>query len=349
MFFVLVFVRGSIQTTDGIAYAELADSLLQGEAYDNFYWCPGYPVFMAAVKWLGGKNFLWTGAVIQYAILAGGAWLISSLVKQHPIQRWLVFSLILLSPQLVNHAGKIRNETVCLGLVSAAAYILASKPDSSARVIAAALVLAASVHVRNSDLAIAAGLGLWILLYAGASWKSRLGRSALFASVILVALAPWCWYATQQLGEFTFVSANMRRNIKGTDHSLGQMINVHRQWNQCLTFFYYWIPFPIPKGVPAGKWLANSLTMWLMTPGFVLAAVSWLRWKRQDPVLAMAIVVPLVYVIGLTLCWPELRYRFIVDPLIVLAVVSGCATCWTSAGSNEKTKSPTTVIREAAV
>lgn len=164
---VLSYLRGwQFQTTDGQQYAENADSILSGEGYSNFYWAPGYSLYILLGKLAAGSYFEWFCVIGQFGMLVAGAVVAARLCKCGYYAPLIVFALSMFSPQLLNNASKLRNDTLCMFCLLPV-MIGISKYQLSVRSL---LLLGGCAGfaclVRNTALAVFAVCVLWILFGA---------------------------------------------------------------------------------------------------------------------------------------------------------------------------------------
>jgi len=336
-----------MQTTDGIQYAQNADSLLAGNGYRTFYWCPGYSIYLAGCKILFGEMYQYGCVVGQYLFLLGAAFLTWKMLSGRGSLGIIAFVLIMLSPHLLNQAGKLRPEILCLACVSPAFYVLAKRPANLASLAWAALFMGLATHVRNTSLGIVAGVVVWLLVCELQSLPIlvRLRLVCIFVCLFLFTLVPWSLYASCRVGQPVLIAQNMKSNFRGgmtwgehNRHSApeaNQKNQLTREGIPQVPLSYLnarfqslrvlWSPLPLPRGASASKWFALTASMWWTTPGFCIAAWLGLVRRKADRVLAMCVIVSFLYTVALAMVYVRVRYRFPVDPLIYVAALQGWA------------------------
>lgn len=190
---------------DGAEYQRYAFNLLHhgvfsespvAPCYSGMVRSPGYPAFLAALEWIGGRHAVVVqaaqfGLVGVMAILVG---LIGRDVATPAVGNVGAFLCATYLP-FAGLATVFLTEvlTSCL-LTALVLLLLRSRRSQGIRIYAAlGLVLSAATYVRPECALLAVPIGLILLLQRRPSWSlaTRWSAAALFAAAVLIPIVPW--------------------------------------------------------------------------------------------------------------------------------------------------------------
>jgi 4-amino-4-deoxy-L-arabinose transferase-like glycosyltransferase len=157
---------------------------------------PGYPAFLAALQWVGGRHAVVIQAV-QFALLAATSIMVGLIGRAvaRPAVGNLAAVLCATYLPLLGFATVFLTETVttCL-LTGVVLLLLRARTTAGARIwVAIGLALAAATYVRPDSALLAIPLVLILLLSRGSSvpLRGRATAAAVLAAALLVPLIPW--------------------------------------------------------------------------------------------------------------------------------------------------------------
>jgi 4-amino-4-deoxy-L-arabinose transferase-like glycosyltransferase len=205
---------GLVQLIDRNTYVELAESLLERGTYQGYtdprmdlVRTPAYPVFLAAVLGLSGRNLAFV-AVAQLILTCATCWLVYQSAKLVANRGAALAAawLYALSPNGLFVSLMALTETLFALVLALALYLLLRyRQEPRWRWLAAcALVLGAGNLVRPIALVL---ILIWMLLIllvqVPEGWRARLGRAAAFGLLAWLVFLPWQIRNYAAHGEFT--------------------------------------------------------------------------------------------------------------------------------------------------
>ncbi len=196
--------RAPLGLYDPARYAGYADRIAEGQGYSQFtsgdptaYYPPGYPFFLAALRWFTDHDGLPVVAGTVQAVL-GALTVVLAAVVAHRLggarAAAVAAGVLALYPNLVFHTGALLSETLYntlfLGALAALVWRPWAEGLSTGRLLGAAALFAGAVLVRPISLAVLPALAVaWWLHDHDVGRLAR--RVGLFAGVVALALAPW--------------------------------------------------------------------------------------------------------------------------------------------------------------
>ncbi|WP_435017402.1 ArnT family glycosyltransferase [Tundrisphaera sp. TA3] len=202
---------------DTIIYWELARAIVAGEPFRVFQGdaphyalrTPGYPIFLAACRWLFGPSLL-AVRIVQAGVGTLGVWLLSRLVRSAwpedrrdgwPSLAWIAAAVMAVDPYIVGMSALVLSEAIFIPLMVAGLWAIAAAwtprgaepprhPDRAA--ILGGLAMGAAVLARPSWLLfVPAVLAAWVI-GAGRGRRGAALRGSLLVALAMAALmAPW--------------------------------------------------------------------------------------------------------------------------------------------------------------
>jgi 4-amino-4-deoxy-L-arabinose transferase-like glycosyltransferase len=225
----------SLRAPDSPVYEAYAQKLLEGcaggAACDPAYLAermPGYPLFLAAIRAVGGANPVWP-VLLQTVIDAGTcvlvAWLAALFDRRVALAAGLLAAINL---NMIASAGQILTDTLFLlpftaSLIAAVRYIEA---PSAVCAVAAGLLLGLALLVRSTVMFFPP---LLLAALAIAAWRHRIpparaaAHVALAAVITVLCVAPVLARNVATYGRFALVS-------QGGAHAIGWVVPAAREY-----------------------------------------------------------------------------------------------------------------------
>lgn len=182
---------------DAGQYAQYAHNLVEHGVYslaagedapapDSFR-SPGYPLFLAACRVVGGDGWIALAQTLQVVLGAATAWLVYRLARRFTsfAQALTAAALCALSPHLVVASAYVLTECLTTFVLIAGLTLFAGARDRPSRLAASAFVLGCSVLCNETMLFVPFVLA-WPLLR-----RHGMKRAALFVAVALIPFAGW--------------------------------------------------------------------------------------------------------------------------------------------------------------
>lgn len=220
---VLIVKTAPWMTSDSGRYIALSESLAGGRSfglgaealYEPEGWrLPGYPLFIAAGRFVAGGND-WGIVLIQAALFLAAVWLVyKTAVRAFGALTGLVFLVFsAVYPFVAYSAGQISPEMPVVFLVSLAFFLLSDLTTRRAtrRVALAALLIGLSAYIRPNLLPLNFALAAALVLMNWSNYRKAL----LMVAIAIVVAFPWAARNYQLFGKFTPVPV-----IRGSGASL---------------------------------------------------------------------------------------------------------------------------------
>ena len=219
----LSFLQRLVEGTDAAGYMQLAQNILQNQAFHfdrsgpTAYRIPGYPLFLVPTYAFWQNPLL--AQVIQ--ILADGltvllTYQIGKLLSRSPLIPLLAVAITAFNPLLAITAIAIRPETLTITLGALAIWLLLKYPDSLRAGLLVAMALAATVYLKHSMTAVA----LVFLLAFGLRYLLNHEPTSRIAAVtpllvVIISLAPWVVRNAMVMEAFIPLTTSNGSNLYG--------------------------------------------------------------------------------------------------------------------------------------
>ena len=184
--------RDGVFTPDSDGYWELSTSIAEAGSFarqgqPEIFRTPGYPLFLAAIRPLGGWGAAITVQVFLDVVLVGLTFVLGRTVVGGRVGL-VAAALQAISPLAIAGSCRILSDSLYALLLTGALLlvVLYFKRGRLVWLLAGAVVTAAACYVRPAGLAPAILIAAVILVRPGGWW-----RAPLLASVVAVMLAPW--------------------------------------------------------------------------------------------------------------------------------------------------------------
>jgi 4-amino-4-deoxy-L-arabinose transferase-like glycosyltransferase len=198
---------------DSSEYAALSDSLLQGGGFTlgaepEYFRSPGYPAFLAAIRWMFRGSYL-AVTFVQVLLVFASALLVRSIAKRYfgSFVGDAGSMLFLANPYMMALSLTILSDALFLFLFVLGIFISATQLERSPlrAAIAASLVFSAAIYVRPMGIF---ALPIFIVpaLIPRIKRKDRVLVICIILGTVLVAMLPWMMRNERQSGVLSFTS-----------------------------------------------------------------------------------------------------------------------------------------------
>ena len=199
-------------TKDDERYANLFNTVIQGEGelYPATDRAPGYPVVLAGLYSVLGRNFavarMFNCLLVGFA--AAMTYLATCYITRHHVSGLLACGFLALNTQMWAYAKNILSEPFALALVALALYVAVRAWSSgrAAMLILAGLSVAAAVLTRSVLAPSIVFFALALLLVRRAPFRRRFQQAIIFLIACTLPIAAWSARTTLHAGRLTLLS-----------------------------------------------------------------------------------------------------------------------------------------------